>query len=404
MTRRANDDGSVFKRGARRPSGPGAKGRGRPWVAAYHVEAPDGTRVRKFTYFELRREAKDALEKARAAVADGLPVPDARLTFGALMDQWLTAQRTAVAPSTWISYSSICETWLRSRLGSERLRGLDAASIQRVVSAVSTVRSPRRARFVREVMRAICAFAIEQGYLGRNPVLLVKLPSDRARVDALGADETATRRTFTTDEVSVLLAGTRADRLWSLFVLAATTGARQGELFALGWGDVDAPGRSLTIRRSLGVDIDGRPAMQPPKTRGSRRTIRLPMVAVEALRVQADRQAQERRDAGERWQDFGLVFASEVGSALNSQNVMRSYRASLARLGLPPLRFHDLRHYCATEALAAGLPAHEVARYLGHASPGGTLAVYGHITPRGAGRAAAVVDRALGSGPVEIRP
>jgi integrase len=83
---------------------------------------------------------------------------------------------------------------------------------------------------------------------------------------------------------------------------------------------------------------------------------------------------------------------------------MRSYRASLSRLGLPALRFHDLRHYCATEALSAGLPPHEVARYLGHASPAVTLTIYGHITPRGADLTADVFDRALGSGPVEIRP
>ncbi len=60
------------------------------------------------------------------------------------------------------------------------------------------------------------------------------------------------------------------------------------------------------------------------------------------------------------------------------------------------MRFHDLRHYAATGALANGIPSHEVAAYLGHATPAVTLTIYAHVSPRGANRTSEVFDRALG--------
>ena len=362
------------------------------WRGAVHNAG-----VRRYVRGRTRREVVERLDALRQAESMGSTVGPARLTVGAVMDEWLAGRRLSVAPSTLISYTSIVETWLRPRLGAERIRTLGPGAIERVLVEVAATRSPRRVRYVREIARAVCEHAVKRGLLARNPVLLVDLPSDRARVEALGAPDPTARRVFSTEEVAVLLDGTRGDRLWSLFVVAAVTGARQGELFALTWPDVDMAGRSLTIRRSLGVDLNGHPAWQAPKTRSSHRTIRLPVVAVEALQVQAERQTEERA-AASSWADLGLVFSSDRGTPLNSQNVLRSLRASLDRLALPAMRFHDLRHYAATEALANGIPPHEVAAYLGHATPAVTLTIYAHVSPRGANRTAEVFDWALGAG------
>lgn len=210
-------------------------------------------------------------------------------------------------------------------------------------------------------------------------------------------------RVFSTDEVAVLLAGTRDDRLGPLFVVAFTTGARLGELRALRWEDWDPASRRLAISRSLGVDLDRHVVVQRPKTRGSERTIRLPLVAADALALQAHRQADERADAGVGWSDYGLIFTTPRGTPLDGSNTLHVFQRHLARLGLPRMRLHDARHYVATESLAAGIAAHEVARFLGHASPTVTLSIYGHVTPRGADRLADALDVALGSGPLQVR-
>jgi integrase len=99
------------------------------------------------------------------------------------------------------------------------------------------------------------------------------------------------------------------DRLEALYVLAMTTGMRQGELFGLGWTDVNLRTQSLRLVRQL-------------KTRSSRRQILLPRIAVDALQRHHDRQDQERRLIGAGWEDNGLVFPNQAGRPINPSNFM----------------------------------------------------------------------------------
>jgi integrase len=159
------------------------------------------------------------------------------------------------------------------------------------------------------------------------------------------------------------------DRLEALYVLALTTGMRQGELFRLRWADVDLEGHALAVRGE-------------PKTAKSRRQVLLSEVGVEALRRHAGRQAEECRAAGNEWREAGLVFANAVGGSLTTTNVTyRSFRPLLERAGLPVIRFHDLRHTAATLLLGKGIHPKVVSELLGHSQVGVTLDLYSHVTP-----------------------
>jgi integrase len=95
------------------------------------------------------------------------------------------------------------------------------------------------------------------------------------------------------------------------------------------------------------------------------------------------RQAELRLRAGGAWDvDLELVFANEIGRPLHPANMtIRSFRPLLERAGVPRIRFHDLRHTCATILLARGVPAKMVSEMLGHASVAITLDIYSHVTP-----------------------
>jgi integrase len=156
---------------------------------------------------------------------------------------------------------------------------------------------------------------------------------------------------------------------------------RQGELLALKWEDVDLKGGIVRVRRTL-VRNRGRISLGEPKTRRSRRTVHLTDAAAEALRSHLERQLEDIGRLGDRYGDHGLVFTSGVGTLIHPTHLRRrSFAPLLQRTGLPQIRFHDLRHTCATLLLVRNVPPKYVQELLGHATVAITLDTYSHVIP-----------------------
>ena len=132
-----------------------------------------------------------------------------------------------------------------------------------------------------------------------------------------------------------------------------------------------------------------------PKTATSRRTISLPGALLSALKAHRTRQLEERLKLGAAWQDHGLVFPSSVGTPMSPRNLVRAFKALLKRAGLPDIRFHDLRHSCASLLIAQGVDATVVRDVLGHADIQTTLNVYAHVFDEAKRHAADVMDLLL---------
>jgi integrase len=158
---------------------------------------------------------------------------------------------------------------------------------------------------------------------------------------------------------------------------------RRGELLGLKWSDVDLENGRVSIRRTLTrIDNGKRVALGDPKTNRSRRTVRLTPQATEALREHLERQLTQMDTLGDLYDDQGLVFASEAGTPINPSNLrQRSFAPLLKRAGLPHIRFHDLRHTCATLLLSKGVHPKFVQELLGHASVAITMDTYSHVLP-----------------------
>ncbi len=137
------------------------------------------------------------------------------------------------------------------------------------------------------------------------------------------------------------------------------------------------------------------PIFEAPKS-GKGRNIRLTRRAIEALRAHRKRQLEERMERAGLWDEQGLVFPSEVGTPRLGGNLHRSFKAALGRAGLPEIRFHDMRHTCATLLLRQGVNPKYVQELLGHADIALTLNVYSHVLPDMGDAAAGAMDAALG--------
>ena len=185
------------------------------------------------------------------------------------------------------------------------------------------------------------------------------------------------------EEASRLLNATRGDKFEALYVLAVTTGMRRGELLGLKWLDVDLENASVSIRRTLTRIGNGkRVVLGDAKTKKSRRTIRLTPQAVEALKKHLTRQMADMERLGDLYKDQGLVFTTDTGGPVNPSNLrQRSFAPLLKRAGLPHIRFHDLRHTCATLLLLKNVHPKFVQELLGHATIAITLDTYSHVLP-----------------------
>jgi integrase len=169
-----------------------------------------------------------------------------------------------------------------------------------------------------------------------------------------------------------------------VYVVALTTGMRIGELMALRWTDVDLHARApaLHVRATLRYINADTYFFEPPKTPQSRRRIGLSSTALEALRAHRTRQLEERLAAGTAWRDEDLVFCTPFGGALCGNHLSgRDFQALLRRAGVPRIRFHDLRHTCATLLLRRGIHPKVVSELLGHSTVTMTLDRYSHVLP-----------------------
>ncbi len=118
-----------------------------------------------------------------------------------------------------------------------------------------------------------------------------------------------------------------------------------------------------------------------PKTKASRRKIAPPAVVIEALQEHQERQKQARIEAGDKWQEQGIVFCNIYGGFFNPGHVWYLFKGLLRRAGLPDVRLHDLRHSVATVLIAAKVDLKTVQELLGHSSIAVTADIYAHVVP-----------------------
>jgi integrase len=376
VARRGAQEGSVFRL---------ADGR---WCAQLDLGIIDGKRRRKSFFGKTRGEVARRLNEAISARARGLPVAtNDRYTVGAYLERWLSdAVLPKVRPSTARRYEQIVRCHLVPAIGHIPLVRLAAPEVQAMLNAkAASGQSLRSVHHLRAVLRAALNQAVRWDLSGRNVATLVDpMPVPYREV-----------RPLDSEQARALLAAAHGDRFEAIFVLALSTGARQGELLGLSWQDLDLATGTMTIRHAL-QRVGRGWSLVEPKTARSRRTLGLPPMAVAALREHRTRQVEDRLAAGSRWQDHDLVFTTTVGTPPDGTNVTHGLQRLLAAAGLPRQRFHDLRHACASLLLAQGVHPRVVMEQLGHSQIGLTMNTYSHVIPALQREAAAQIEALLG--------
>lgn len=357
---RGQNEGSIFKR---------KDGR---WAAVVNFGYKDGRRQRKTFYGTTRKEVQDKLTQALRARQQNLPLPSERLTVKQFLTTWLQdCAKPALRPRTYENYCNHVNKHLIPALGHIRLAKLTAQEVQKLLNdKISAGLAPRTVHYMHAVLRRALNQAVRWDSLVRNVATLV----DRPRA------ETKEIEPLSPDQARAFLKAVAGDRLEALYTVALAMGLRKGEALGLRWSVVDFDSRQLAVTASL-QRIEGKLKLAETKTRQGCRTITVPENVIAALRIQRVRQMRERLAAGERWREHGLVFTTTIGTPIDPRNLSTYYKRHLARAGLPPKRFHDLRHTCASLLLAQGVHARVVMEILGHSQIGITMNTYSHVLP-----------------------
>lgn len=332
------------------------------------ISLPNGER--KSVYGRTRRDVSEKTTTLLRDVQQGLPVPTGRLTLGAFLQQWLEeAVKPSVREQTYISYSQIVRNHVVPTLGRLPLPEVTPQRIQALLNAkLKEGKAPRTVGYVRAVLRRALSVAVKWNLIARNPVPLVDAPKQERRE----------MRAFSPAEARRFLTVIAGDPLEALYTVAVTLGLREGEVLGLRWSEIDLDANVLAVRRQV-QNIGGQLRLVDLKTDRSRRTLPLPGTVATALRAHRTRQLAERLRLGAVWQENDLVFPSAVGTMMDARNMTRRFKALLARAGLAPMRFHDLRHSAASIMLAQGVDLRTIMEVLGHSQIGITMNLYAHV-------------------------
>ena len=198
---------------------------------------------------------------------------------------------------------------------------------------------------------------------------------------------------WTGDQLRCFLDAMADHELYPLYLLAATTGMRRGELAGLPWSNVDLDAARLTVNQQI-VSVQYQLIEGNLKTPTSRRSIDLDLGTVAELRRHRRRQLEERMATGQRGDD-GYVFAKPDGSPIHPDLISQTFERAVAKLDVPRIRLHDLRHTHATTLLQQNVHPKVVSERLGHSSVAFTMTVYQHVMPGLKAQAASTFETAV---------
>ncbi len=360
--RAASGEGSLYQR----------KSDGR-WVGAVvYGHDTKGRQLRKTVSAKKRSDAIKSLRKLQESLDKGLPPPDDRLTVTGLFEGWLEqVLPLRVQPSTAASYSSLFKTHIKPGLGRKRLANLKPDDVQQFVNQkLDEGLSARTVRHLRGLLVQVLDYAVRQGKAVRNVAAMTDGP--RLETNREG-------RSLTIEQAKSLLKTVEGDRLEGLYVLMLATGMRPGEAFGLPWSNVDLKAGQVTVKQALVRQAGGNQIGPGKVGRRGWRTVEIPEPVVDTLRAHSDRQAKERIEAGDAWEDNDLVFCTSIGTLLDPDNHRKVFARLTEKAGIGRWHPHELRHSATSIMLAQGVPIDVVSKVLGHTSIRITADVYGHL-------------------------
>ena len=324
-------------------------------------------------YAKTKREVREKLNKTLTDIQEGTYIEPTSITVGEWLDIWLKEYKVNLRQETWASYEMHIRVHLKPALGKIRLNKLTTHQIQHLYNSLIQDRglSPKTVKNIHGALHGALEQAKINGYLRVNPsegTTLPKMEKEELKI-------------MESKDVRAFLQAIEGDEYELPLFVDLFTGLRQGELLGLTWDCVDFEKGTLLINKQHNRAKGEKEFHFSPLKNSRPRVLTAATAVMDALREQRRRQAEWAEAAGSAWDNpENLVFTTQTGRYINNKTLWMNFKRIVKELGMPDLRFHDLRHTFSINSLQAGDDIKTVQSNLGHATAAFTLDVYGHIT------------------------
>ena len=353
------------------------------WEARYTAGYDPGTgkQIQKSITGKTQSEVAKKLKEATAALDAGTYIAPHKTTVAQWMDTWQAEYLGAVKLATISSYEATIKNHIKPCLGSIKLESLTTQDIQEFYNArhkgdeTRKPLSPKTIKNIHGVLHKALQQAMLNGLIRNNPADPCVLPRrPKQKVKPLNEEQ-----------ITKLIKALKGHKYENLILTTLFTGLREGEVCGLQWECVNLEAGTILVDKQLqslrkSVRGNGDKYALVPTKNGKEQRLTIAPFVVELLQKEKAKQDANKEYYEDLYEESGLVFTDESGHRITPQAAYRAFKLVVTELGMPQVRFHDLRHSYAVASLRSGDDAKTVQENLGHATAAFTLDVYGHVT------------------------
>lgn len=300
------------------------------------------------------------------------------ITFADYVRYWLTIAQRRVDPVTFQGYEILAKTHVLPYFDSLgiKLQAVKLDILQAYVDEKSTQGrkdgkgglSSKSVRMHINVIRQTLEEAIKNGLLLQNPCRYLVLPRKQRYQSTF----------YNVQQLQTLFDTIRDDPLCPLFKVVALYGLRRSEVLGLKWDSVDFERKTVTIKHTVSK-VTQAVEKDTTKTASSYRSFPLLPEAAAIFRAEQAAQTENRRLFGKEYHTSDYIFTWPDGRLISPDHVTRHFSRLLKKHGLPHIRFHELRHSCASLLINEGFTLKDIQDWMGHADIQTTANIYGHL-------------------------
>lgn len=330
--------------------------------------------------FKSQREVKAAMAKMENEINEGTYIKPSNTLYKDFMMDWIEDKKPSLKRRTWENYSGLVKNHILPMrknskgktvgLGDLVIDKITPRHIQDLYNHLVETKtlSDENIQKCHAIIKDSLRLAKTWKMIGDNPAELVKRPAARKKE----------MQVWSLEEAQQFLKASERDPLYIVFLLALTTGMRQGEILGLRWKDVDKENLIISVTQIL--THDGKGFEAGAKTVSGQRPIRVDENTMKALENHRKKALEKRIENADVFEDKDLVVHTKFGGPVSPRNTIRSFKRLIDKAGVKEIRFHDLRHTHVTFLIKNRETPQAIAERMGW-SDTRMIDKYAHIRP-----------------------